>query len=353
MSVQKRQRATIGQVAKLAGVSITTVSNVINDRTDAMRPATRARVLEAAQTLGYHPSQAARSLAIRQTATIGLVITEIATPLFFGAVSQIERLAREAGHNVLLTHASTTEDEKDSLDLLQEKEVEGVIFLSTSDYRDEDLLDRLSRTIPVVTINRSGTGGPFDRISWDNVLGVASAVRHLADLGHRRIGFLHGPSNRQSTDERFQGYRLGLTESGIRFDEELVGIGDYTGIPTAWMTATERLLNGSSRPSAVIAADDSVAAVVIRTVKRRGLRLPEDVAVVGIDDQPFAELLDPPLTTIRLPIAEAGQMAVQLLLERIGGLGSPSVRHVLPTKLVIRESCGGLPSADLVRPEVD
>ncbi len=339
---QKRERATIEQVAKLAGVSITTVSNVLNNRTDAMRPATRLRVLEAVRVLDYHPSQAARNLALRQTATVGLVIAEIATPLFFGAVSMIERVARESNYNVLLSHASTAREEEDALDLLQEKEVEGIIFLSTSDYRDDSLLSRLGITVPIVTINRSGTGGPFDRITWDNVQGIAGAVRHLYGFGHRRIAFLRGPSDRQGTEERFQGYCFGLAECGLEFVGEYVASGDYTAGPDDWERATDQLLSVSTRPTAIIASDDSVAAVVIRTAKGRGLRVPEDVAVVGVDDQPFAALLNPALTTVRLPINEAGQQAITLLLARLRNGSRGPVRLMLPTSLVVRESCGAL-----------
>ncbi len=343
--MERPQRVTIAQVAKLAGVSITTVSNVLNNRTDAMRPATRDRVLEASRVLGYHPSQVARSLVIRQTATVGLVIAEIATPLFFGAVSIIERVAREHDFNVLLCHASTTEEERDALDLLQEKEVEGVIFLSTSDYRDDGALDRLAGRVPVVTINRAGTGGVFDRIGWDNAQGIADAVRHLHALGHRRIAFLRGPSERQGTDERFQGYRFGLAECGLKFMGQYVASGDYTARPAEWQGATEEILSASVRPTAVIASDDSVAAVVMRTVQAHGLRVPNDMAVVGVDDQPFAELLNPALTTVRLPIVEAGQEAITLLLERLRERTQGPVRLTLPMTLVVRASCGSSPTA--------
>jgi LacI family transcriptional regulator len=338
--VERPRRATIVQVAKLAGVSVTTVSNVLNNRADAMRPATRARVLEATSVLGYHPSQVARSLANRQTATVGLVISEIATPLFFGAVSIIERVARESNFNVLLCHASTTDEEQNALDLLQEKEVEGIIFLSTSEFRSDGALTRLADRIPIVTINRAGTGGAFDRINWDNAQGIATGVKHLNRLGHRRIGFLRGPSDRQGTDERFQGYRFGLAECGLEFTGQCVVSGDYTAGPAEWQHATEQLLAGPSRPTAVIASDDSVAAVVMRTLQSHGLRVPDDLAVLGVDDQPFAELLSPALTTVRLPIIEAGQRAITLLLERLGNPTRDAVNLMLPTTLVVRMSCG-------------
>jgi LacI family transcriptional regulator len=323
-------------------VSVTTVSNVLNNRAGAMRPATRLRVLEATRALGYHPSAVARSLVIRQTATIGLVIAEIATPLFFLAVGVIERVARQSSYNVLLCHASTAQEEESALDLLQEKEVEGIILLSTSDYREDGVLGRLNESVPVVTVNRSGSGGSFDRVTWDNVHGITSAVRHLHRLGHRRIAFLRGPSDRQGTDERFQGYRFGLAECGLEFMSEYVALGDYTAGPAEWKRSVEQLLSAPIRPTAVIASDDSVAAVVMRTVQEHGLRVAEDVAVVGVDDQPFAALLHPMLTTVRLPIMDAGQQAIELLLQRIQDRTRGLSRLVLPTELVVRESCGSM-----------
>lgn len=327
-------------------MSTTTVSNVLNDRTGAMAPSTRQRVLEAARTLDYRPSQAARSLASRQTATLGLVIAEIATPLFFSAVSSVERVARESNYNVLLCHASTAEEEHAALDLLRQKEVEGVIFLSTSDYRDDGLLHTLAEGLPIVTINRSGTGGAFDRVSWNNEQGIADAVRHLHQLGHTQIAFLRGPARRQSSDERQRGYRYGLAECGLQFNPSYVVTADYTTGPIEWQAATQDLIGLAERPTAVLASDDSVAAVVMRTLQIAGVRVPEDIALVGVDDQSFAPLLNPALTTVRLPVLEAGQTAISLLLERLRGVTRPAARVVLPMTLVVRESCGTPPSND-------
>lgn len=335
-----RRRPTILQVARLAGVSTTTVSNVLNNRMDAMRAETRLRVEEAARILGYQPSHAARSLASRQSATLGLVISEIATSLFFSAVSVVEREARDSGFNVLLCHASTPSEERAALDLLAQKEVEGLLFLSTSDYHEDGALRAVAETLPVVTVNRAGDGDAFDRISWDNVDGIASAVRHLHDLGHRRIAFLRGPADRQGTDERFQGYRSGLTACGLDYLPEYVATGDYTAGPEEWWAGAKQVLDVRPAPTAVIASDDSVAAVVIRTVRSRGLQVPDDVAVVGVDDQPFAAWLSPALTTVRLPILDAGQQAISLLLDRLRNPSRDVAHLTLPVTLVVRESCG-------------
>jgi LacI family transcriptional regulator len=338
-----RARPTIDQVATLAGVSVTTVSNALNGRTASMTPATFQRVMEAARTLGYHPSQVARSLVTRRTATVGLVIAEIGTTLFFGAVSAAERLARQMGYNLLLCHASNRGEEEQALGLLQEKEVDGVIFISTSDYGDDSHLSRFASAVPLVTINRAGPEGIFDRVSWDNVGGVASAVRHLFQLGHRRIGHLRGPSDRQSTDERFRGYLSGLEECNLEYRPEYVAVGDYTAPSHLWEAAAEQLLGLPDRPTAIISSDDSVAAVVIRAAAARGLTVPDKLAVVGIDDQPFADFLTPPLTTLRLPLIEAGQEAMMLLLKRLEGEPAEPRHVVLPTALVIRRSCGERP----------
>ena len=336
----KQSRVTIEHVARLAGVSTTTVSNVLNDRVTAMGPATLERVLEAVRMLGYYPSNAARSLVSGRTATVGLVIREIATPLFFGAVSAIERVARDSSCSVLLCHASDVPEERDAIDLLLKQGVDGMIFLSTSEYRDDSHISAVAGRIPVVAINRSGTAGSFDRILWDNAGGIADAVAHLHGLGHVRIAHFRGPPDRRSTDERFQGYRDSLAACGLEFHRDLVFEADYTGNPAAWEDAARSMVSLPQRPTAVIASDDSVAAVVIRALQEDGLAVPYDCAVIGVDDQPFAAFLNPALTTVRLPIAEAGREAATILFRRIMGESEEAKPLMLPTRLVVRESCG-------------
>ncbi len=220
--------------------------------------------------------------------------------------------------------------------------MDGIIFLSISTYLDDDFLGGLPASAPpIVLVNRTTRLNRFDQIHWDNISGIVQAVDYLVQLGRRRIGHLKGPLNRRSTDERLQGYRLGLGQNGLAYDEAYVRSGDFTASPESWHQSTLELLNLPTPPTAIIAADDIVAATVIRTVQCAGLRVPEDISVMGIDDQPyFCTYLNPALTTVQLPIVEAGKLAIQMLLDHMTGQRKKAKRVVLPCPLVMRESCG-------------
>jgi LacI family transcriptional regulator len=336
---KRSNRTTIDDIAQAAEVSISTVSNVINGRTSAMSEETLQRVLAAMQTLSYRPSSVARGLAMQRTATLGLVITEIETPLFLQAVTPIEREARQAGYSLLLVNAKNEADEREAVRLLQEKQVEGMVIISTSDPRSNDHLREVqTQGTPVVLINRFELSAEFDQVNWDNRAGVTTIVQHLAGLGHRCIAILVGPVNRRSTQERLQGYRAGLEQCALPFDENLVYPGDYTASPEDWKQSVRELLALPNPPTAIITSDDIVAAVVIRAIQESGKDIPDEIAVAGIDDQPFSQYLG--LTTIQLPVAEAGRQAINLLLERIRRPEAQAQHILLPCPLVVRDTCG-------------
>lgn len=340
-SRRARRRLTIKDVARIAQVSPTTVSNVLNGRTYAMAAETLQRVQEAIRALNYRPSSAARGMVTDRSATIGLILTEIETPLFLQALSCIEPIARSAGYNILLSIARNLSDEQHALNLLLEKQVDGILFLTTSEYTNDDHLDELLRVeLPVVLVNRATTHAGFDQVHWDNVGGVVAAAEHLIRQGHTRIAHLVGPLKRRSTAERLQGYRLALERHGLEYCEDYVRPADYTASPDTWRQSALELLDLTPRPTAIIASDDIVAATVMQTVHSTRLRVPEDVAIVGFDDQPFCVYLNPQLTTVRLPIMEAGKWAVEALLQRIG-MHREMVEHItLPCSLIVRDSCG-------------
>lgn len=336
-----RNRATIKDVAKAAGVSVTTVSNMLNERTDSMTAETLQRIQKAILKLDYRPSRVARSMVTRRTATIGVVVAEIETPLFLQALEVIEPIARAAGHNILLAVARNLEDENDAIDLFLEKQVDGIIFLSTSRYVSDDLLFRLPVSAPpIVLVNRTTAHTRFNRIDPDNTGGVIAAIDYLVQLGHRRIAHFHGPDSRRSFEERLQGYKLGLKKNGLPYLENYLYSGDYTAEQTIWEQSTRRMLAQTPRPTALIAANDAVAATAMRVIQQTGLRIPEDISIVGIDDQPFCTYLNPTLTTVQLPIIDAGRQAIHLLLALISG-GRTDVEHVLlPCPLIVRKSTG-------------
>jgi LacI family transcriptional regulator len=334
------KRVTIKDVAEVAGVSVTTVSNVLNHRTEAMAETTLVRIQEAISSLNYRPSRVARSLVTRQTATIGLIIAEIETPLFLQALNFIEPIARSAGHNVLLCSAQNLADEQQAVNLLLEKQVDGIIFLSTSVYIDDEYLSRLPPSAPpIVIINRSLTHQlGFDQIQWDNQGGVMAVVGYLFQRGHRRIALLRGPASRRSSTERLEGYRRALQRHSLEYCEDYVRLADFEAPQETWAQAATELLALSPRPSAILASNDIVAAVVLRTVQRAGLRIPQDVAVIGYDNQPFCTFLNPALTTVGVPIVEAGRLATEMLLARLAEPHRPLEHVLLPCSLIVRES---------------
>jgi len=180
----------------------------------------------------------------------------------------------------------------------------------------------------------------FDHINWDETNGVIAAVEHLIGLGHTRIAHLRGPEARRSGENRLAGYRAALERHGLPFRSEYVRSGDYTASPDLWRRSTLELLDLSPRPTAIVASDDIVAIVAMKTVQQAGLRVPQDVAVVGFDDQHFCEYTNPALTTVRSPVLEAGRRAVEMLLQRIAGKDAEAEHLLLPCRLVVRESCG-------------
>jgi len=334
-------RVTIKDVADAADVSVTTVSNVLNGRSSAMSVDTHERVQQVMREMAFRPSRVARSLVQGRTATIGVVLAEIETPLFLQALNVMEPIARGAGYNILMVNARHADDEQHVVGLLLAKEIDGVIFLSTSHYtQDTHLLPLQAAGVPVVLVNRATDAAGFDRVDWDNAGGMESAVAHLVRLGHRYIAHLHGPSDRRSTAERLLGYRRALATRDIQFQDSYTLPGDYTTAIEPWHEAVMRLLNLSTPPTAIVTSDDTAAAIVMRAIQRAGLRVPEDIAVIGVDDQPFSAYLNPALTTVRLPILTAGEHAMEMLLKRMDGVLTQPEHIILPCHLVVRESCG-------------
>jgi len=341
----KAKRTTIKDVARHANVSITTVSNALNGRTAAMTADTLERIRHAIIALNYRPNRVARSLVTSRTATIGIIIAEIETPLFLRALNTIETIARAANYNILLCTAHNLADEKQAVNLLLEKQVDGLIFLSTSIILHDNYLQELPPTTPpMVLVNHTARHHTFSHISFEHDQGVVAAIDYLAGLGHRRIAHLVGPERRQSTHDRLEGYRIGLEKHGLPAPDDYLQPGDFEADPGQWEQSTLALLACSPRPTAIIAANDTVAATVMRVIQRAGLRIPADISVVGIDDQPFCTYLNPSLTTVRLPITEAGEQAITLLLKHIFA-DPPIFEHLsLPCRLIIRESSGPPPA---------
>ncbi|HEY8348087.1 MAG TPA: LacI family DNA-binding transcriptional regulator [Symbiobacteriaceae bacterium] len=327
---------TIKDVAREAGVGLATVSRVLNN-SGPVSPETRERVLAAARALGYVPNLHARSLVSRATGTVGLIIPDITNPFFPAVTRGVEDAASQAGYTVFLCNTDN-DPAKEETDVrkLRERCVDGIIFVGSQARRKR--LERLLQDgIPVVVTDREVPDLDADSVLVDNNWGARAAVRHLIDLGHTRIAHAAGHRQTPTGQDRYAGYCAALEEAGLPVDESLVFWGEFT--IESGIQAGQVLLGRSPRPTAVFAGNDLIALGVIRAAREAGLRVPEDLSVVGFDDIPLAALVSPPLTTVRQPAYEMGRLAMTMLLERMSGRVTGAGRHhVFRPELILRGS---------------
>lgn len=327
----------MADVAVAAGVSITTVSHVLN-RTRPVSDDLRRRVDAAVKATGYSPNIVARSLATRNSMVIGVVMSVLWNAFFGPLVSSIERTARQRGYTLLLTdsHEDAAKD-RESVRVMLDRQVDGII-IAPAPTQSSDILDTLARSgTPTVLIDRF-VEHQFDDVGVDNVDATAELVRHLAELGHTRIGFVHGKPGLSTTTERLAGYRLGLEQSGLHYDRKLVRSGGSRIDPAS--RAVQGMLSVVDPPTAVVPGNNAMTVGVLRGLRSIGAQVPNDVAIAAFDDLALADLLNPPLTAMAQPIERMGDLAARLLFKRIAGFDGPPARIVLPAKFEHRESCG-------------
>jgi LacI family transcriptional regulator len=325
---------TIETVARLANVSVASASRVLNGIRTA--PDTMAKVTEAAAKVGYVPNAAARSLRSRRTGQIAFAMPDVGNPVYTAMVGAIQEVASARGLRLMLH--STGADREDELALvrdLKQRFVDGLILVSL-DLTDAHA-EELSRSFaPVVVLGRPAKGIAVDTVVANSRKGAAEAVRHLHAVGRRRIAFVNGPQHTVPGASRRRGYLDGLRSCGIRRDETLIEVADDFMVEPG-RRAAERLLR-STRPDAILCANDLLAAGALAALHGAGLAVPRDVALVGMDDSALCDVTWPPLTSVDLGSAERARIAAELLLERIENpqLG-PRVVGVEP-RLVVRAS---------------
>ena len=328
-------RATIEDVAARSGVSTATVSRVLSGSVPA-RPETRERVLAAARELDYRPSGIARALKRRETRTLGLVITDITNPFYPQVVRAVEAAAHERGYGIVLADGGDDPArELEHLDLLVERRVDGIVVASSRMTRRH--AERLRATpVPVVLVNDSVAASGLPTVTTAHRHGARMAAEHLVSLGHRSIGHISAPSEQPATGQRRQGVRDALRAAGL--DDALVAIGD--GRVTGGASAAEALIAGGV--TGIVAYNDLTAIGALRALRRAGIRVPEEVSVIGFDDIDLAAWTDPPLTTIRQPIEDLGRWAVEHLADLLAGTtpGAPATPVLLEPVLVVRGSTG-------------
>lgn len=335
MPIQKS--TTIQQVADAAGVSIQTVSRVINNRYD-VSATTREKVKEAIERLGYQPNAIARGLASRRSRTLGLVTYDFADYFFAQVITGAEAEAHRHGFFFLLGNAHCDPCEEPAyLRMLTERHVEGVLFVREGTPDDMQHLEELqSAGVPVVATGFFNPEAKLNLVDVNNQDGGYQATRHLLRAGHRRIALITGPLANQAAQDRRQGYQTALAEAGVVYDPELVAEGDY--LHRGGFTAMQRILARGRPFSALFASNDRMAIGAISALQLAGRSVPEDVSVVGFDDIPEAEFAAPPLTTIRQPMIRVGNEAVKMLVQAIEKPGQPNRLLRLDVELVERAS---------------
>ncbi len=333
-----QKRATISDVARLAGVSISTVSRVVNN-TAPVAEDTILEVQKAIDILNFSPNASARTLAGRRTDTIGLLLPELSGAFYMPLIRGVETGVRESGFDLLIHSSVHTQANSAHLQLpLDEHNVDGLLIF-TDRLTDAEIAHLYARGFPLVLLYRSAPSGlDIPYITLENKAGACKVVDHLITVhGKRRIAYLAGPPGNEDSLWREAGYREALRAHDIPFDSSLVGIGMFDDV--GGQAAVEAWLQQGLDFDAIFAGDDEAASGSILALRRAGKRVPEDVAVVGFDDVPFARMMVPPLTTVRAPIETAGTLGARLLITLIH-LGETQTVTRLPTELVIRQSCG-------------
>jgi LacI family transcriptional regulator len=321
-------------VAELAGVSITTVSHVVNS-TRSVAPETKARVLAAVEQTGYTGDAIARSLVTGGTRTLGVAISLVANRYFAELLRSMEHEITRSGYTLVL--ADTHDDpatEQAAIRMLRSRRVDGLILTPSPRESGTVLPELRPLGIPVVLVDRLTNAQDVDQVGPENIYASSDLVQHLASLGHRRIAMISGTEGLATTTERVLGYRLGLGRAKLTWDAALV----VSGQPAA--EALGQLLALPEPPTAVVAGNNVALTGVLHECRARGLKVGRDLAVVGYDDVEWAELVDPPVTTIAQPVAEMGHVAVRMLLDRIADPSRKASTARLPTTFVHRNSCG-------------
>ncbi|HEX2981538.1 MAG TPA: LacI family DNA-binding transcriptional regulator [Anaerolineaceae bacterium] len=329
-------KATIVDVARQAGVSTATVSHVIN-QTRFVSDDLRDKVLQAMRDLNYRQNSLARSLRMGETRTIGLIVPDNSNPFFAEILHTIENIGFTNGYSVILCNsANDPQKEAAYINVLHAKQVDGLIFISTS-HSSETLAMLGQQNEPTVIVDRDIALEGVDVVLVDNVAGGAEATRHLIELGHTRIACLTGPSLLTPSAGRVRGFYQAMAQAGLPVNAEYVIEGDF--LFQSGETALQKLMALPEPPSALFACNDMMALGALQALGKLGLTCPRDLSIVGFDDIPLTTILTPALTTVAQPIEDIAAVSVNLLMNRIQHeADAEPQRFVLPTRLIARDS---------------
>jgi len=334
---QRNSSTTIQDVANFAGVSPATVSRVLNNY-PYISDEVRSAVQNAIAHLSYEPNRVAQRLRATRSRLIGLIVTDITNPFFNMIMSSIESVFFDKGFSVLMSNtAANPQKEFDYLTMMENEEVAGLVIAPTSENVDH-IAELAKSGLPIVIIDRRLSNAQVDMVLADNVAGAQAAVEHLINLGHRRIGHLGGRMRLTSGRERYEGYQQAMKNRNLPVSEGWVRFGDHRH-ESGYSRALE-LLDERNTPTAWFIANNMMTLGALNAIHDRGKRIPDDIAIVGFDDMPWAISLNPPLTVVAQPTLDIGYRAANMLLERIDKPDLPPRTEILETKLIIRASCG-------------
>jgi LacI family transcriptional regulator len=333
---------TIKDIAQEAQVSRATVSLALNGK-PGVAPETRRRILEIAKRLSYQPNASAKGLALQKTETLGIIVPDISSPFYAELVRGVEEEASSKGyHLILCTTAGKLSREEVYLRLLGERRIDGMILVTPRE-QEEVIRHFREARFPLVIVDRDlPSTDEIIEVVVDNLQGALAAVEHLINLGYREIGFINGLSELQASRDRLRGYQLALQEHGIMLDERWICSGDFQ--EEGGYRCMQQLLKTVPQLEAVFIASDLMTMGAIRAIRAEGKEVPGDIAVVGFDDIPLSAFFNPPLTTVRQPIARMGALACRLLLQEIRGEEILERKVILRPELVVRASTAPHPS---------
>lgn len=338
-------KPTMSDVARAAGVDVSTVSRALNERTAKMlRAETVERVLAAADELGYRPNALARGLRTQRSHTIGMVIPDLTNPFFPPVVRGLEDVLGASGYTLIL--ANTDNDarrEANALASLVGRQVDGLL-LATSHLGRRDVADGRIDGLPVVLVNRRGSDDGVPAAVPDDAVGVAAVVEHLTGLGHTAIGHVAGPQDTSTGRDRAEAFAAAMADRGAGVPPPVVTAGVY-GVEQGRAACLE-LLDANPGLTAVFAANDLLAIGCLRALRERDVAVPDEVSLVGFNDMPLVDLIEPPLTTVRVPQYELGREAGRMLLDAVEGRGrgERGAVHTLAPELVVRRSTAAPPA---------
>lgn len=340
----KKKNVTIQNVADRAGVSKSTVSHVMHN-TAKLRDETREKVLKVIKDLDYRPNAIARSLRTQKSDIIGLIIPDISNEFYANVVKGVSDFATQEGYSVIINNTEyKKEHEIYDVHKLIENIIDGIIFVGGT--HSEELINEIKkRNIPIVTVDRYIEGNDISSVETDNTKATLRCVDYLYELGHTRMGFITESLEFSNLKERYMGYKLGLMNNGLLLDKEIVFVNEKL-LTNKLINSYEMMKNLLEKndiqefPTAFVCASDLIALGIIKAIKEKGYKVPEDISVIGFDNIVMSNFIEPTLTTVEQMKFEMGARAMKLMCDLIKEKVTTPERIILGTKLIIRNSCG-------------